>query len=266
MDRLLVKYGYYLGSIFKLLVGFHNPLFILKIFFFHPNGKQALVKLRSSKLVFYVRGVMDVWSIKETFIDRFYERFGSRIGSNWTIIDIGGGIGDFTLFAAVSCPNNRVLAFEPYAESYDMLLRNVNRNDIKNVEAYPLAVAGVSGVVNLDISGGEPLQVQSVMETTTNYSFTVPSISLEDIFNQYHLSHCDLLKLDCEGGEYPILLNTPSSLFSRIKRIVMEYHKPLSSQQHLTLVDYLEKAGYEIQVTQNYVHHDLGYLYAFKPR
>jgi len=36
-----------------------------------------------------VRGPMDIWIAKETYLDRFYERYGTPIGDGWAIIDVG---------------------------------------------------------------------------------------------------------------------------------------------------------------------------------
>jgi len=35
----------------------------------------------------------------------------------------------------------------------------------------------------------------------------------------------DLLKIDCEGGEYEILESTPAEVLSRIRNIVFEYRQ-----------------------------------------
>ncbi len=66
---------------------------------------------------------MDVWSVKETFVDRFYERYGAPVGEGWTVMDIGGGIGDFSIFAAYDKPSNQIYAFEPYPGSFTLLRR-----------------------------------------------------------------------------------------------------------------------------------------------
>ena len=75
----LGKYTYYLKSILNLLTKFENPGLILKLFLGISGDGFAEVALRGGDLRFIVRGPMDVWSIKETFIDRFYERFGTSL-------------------------------------------------------------------------------------------------------------------------------------------------------------------------------------------
>ena len=94
MLGLLRKYSYYLLSIFKLLFGFHEPLYIAKIFLNREHSDVKTIRLRNPNLQFRVRGAMDVWSIKETFLDRFYEKYGFTIQPHWNIVDIGAGLGD----------------------------------------------------------------------------------------------------------------------------------------------------------------------------
>jgi len=52
---------------------------------------------------------MDIRSIKEAFIDRFYERYYGTVSENGLrFIDIGAGIGESTSFAAIEHPNTFV--------------------------------------------------------------------------------------------------------------------------------------------------------------
>ena len=38
------------------------------------------------------------------------------------------------------------------------------------------------------------------------------------------MKHVNFLKIDCEGAEYDILLNTSKSIFKRIGKIALERH------------------------------------------
>lgn len=44
------------------------------------------------------------------------------------------------------------------------------------------------------------------------------------------LNSPSLVKIDCEGGEYDILLNTPAAAFARIDEMRLEYHEGPVSQ------------------------------------
>ena len=208
---------------------------------------------------------MDVWSVKETFLDRFYEKYGTEIGDGWKIVDIGAGIGEFALFVLLGHPQNFVYAFEPYPRSFDLLSDNLAANGIANAQIFPEAIGAETGTLALDLSSGEPLQIQSVSLDAASIQgevLKVRSLSLEDAFNRLGLERCDLLKLDCEGAEYDILFQTTASVLSRIDRIVMEYHDNLTGFNHQDLVKFLVSEGFTVRIFPNFVHDYLGYLSA----
>jgi len=56
------------------------------------------------------------------------------------------------------------------------------------------------------------------------------------------------VKLDCEGAEFPILLETPDSILKKVRRWVIEYHaapEPLEAR--------LRALGYRVERTKDLV-------------
>jgi FkbM family methyltransferase len=261
------KYAYYLLSISELLTGFREWPLVMRIFLGLAPADQHVIHLRRGNICFRVRQAMDVWSVKETFLDRFYEKYGAPIGAGWQIIDVGAGIGEFTLLAALRHPDNMVYACEPFPQSFTLLQENLKLNEATNVRAFAEAVSDETGALVLDLSSGEPLQVQSFAVESGQASqdmLSVPSVSLADLFARLGLERCHLLKLDCEGAEYTILFNTPEAILARIERIVMEYHDNANAYTHQDLVHYLQKKGFQVKTNPNQVHGYLGYLYAWR--
>jgi FkbM family methyltransferase len=261
----LRKYSYYLLSIFELLFGFDNPTLLVKIYLNLAGSGIKTVRLRRRGLQFQVRGAMDVWSIKETFLDRFYEKYGFTIQPDWKIIDIGAGIGDYSLYAAIMQPSAQVFSFEPYLESFVIMQENLSLNRSTNVQVFNEAISAESGELILDLTSGEPLQFQSHLKKTVNVTKSVPvnSLSLVDALAKLELESCDLLKLDCEGAEYSILFGTPQPVLEHIQRIVMEYHDDLI-QNHSDLSRFLSQQGFRVETFPNPVHSHLGYLRAVR--
>jgi FkbM family methyltransferase len=210
---------------------------------------------------------MDVWSIKETFLDRFYEKYGFRIQPGWNIIDIGAGLGDFTLFAATAQPDTRVFAFEPFPESFGLAQENLQINRVAHVKLFDQAVAAASGKLVLDLAGNEPLQIRSQLEAVENTQhLTVGAFSLSDVLVTQGIESCNLLKLDCEGAEYPILFNTSQQTLEHIERIVMEYHDDVTEYTHHDLARFLSEHGFRVETFSNPVHSNLGYLRASREK
>jgi len=264
--RWLRKYSYYLWSIIELFVGFENPLLLVMIFLKATQPGTQMVRLRKQGLHFNIRGAMDVWSLKETFVDRFYETCGFAIQPGWKVIDIGAGVGDYTLFAATAAQGVQVFAFEPFPGSFDLLQDNLRLNNISNVQTFAEAIDAVSGEALLDFSGGEPLQIQSHLKEgeSSEKSLQVRVGSLAETLPRLGLEACDLLKLDCEGAEYSILMKAPPATLERIQRIVMEYHDNLVRYNHDDLARFLKEQGFDVETFPNPVHTHLGYIRAVR--
>jgi FkbM family methyltransferase len=267
MPKPIRKYTYYLRSIFTLLTGIREWPLVVRVFLGAAPPGEKIIQLWHSGLRLKVRGAMDIWSVKEALLDRFYQRFGTEIGDGWTIVDIGAGIGEFTLQAACAHPQNTVFAFEPFAESFALLEENLDLNVVSNVTAYPEAVGAQTGSLLLDLSGGEPLQLHSIQgagELASQDVRLVSSLSLADVISRLDLMRIDLLKLDCEGSEYPIFLSARPEHLARVRRIILEYHDGIGGHTHQELADHLIEHGFQIRITHNWVHTHLGYLYAWR--
>jgi FkbM family methyltransferase len=258
------KYFYYFFSIIRLFFGIKNFPLVVKIFLKKETNTIKQITLRKMNIKFHIRGAMDIWSIKETFLDRFYEKYGTKILNNWIIIDIGAGIGDFSLFAIQKDLENIVYAFEPCDESYELLESNLVTNNARNIYIYREAVGGKTGKIFLDITSGEPLQYSTTNKSSQENGRLVNCVSLEDVFERLSLEQCNLLKIDCEGCEYDIIFNTPKTILRKISHIVAEYHDGFTNYNHNDLVKYLINQGFLVKVEDNPVHNYLGFLHAYQ--
>jgi FkbM family methyltransferase len=278
----LKKYGYYAGSIPRLLAGMQPWPRVLAIFLRTAGPGPYTVTLRRSGLRFTARSAMDLWSIKETLLDRFYERYGASVQPGWTVVDIGGGLGDYAIFAAAEQPTCRVHTIEPTPESFALLEHNLAANQLTNVQAHSFAVWSKHGQVTLDTSLGEAVQFISREAGAAEpvgtgqpaskagpggaaHTPTVTSLTLAEALEACGVAYCDLMKMDCEGAEYPILFNTDPGTLQKIERIVMEYHDNAGPYTHRDLQKFLSEQGYAVKVYPSPVHSYLGYLYAARP-
>jgi hypothetical protein len=94
-------------------------------------------------------------------------------------------------------------------------------------------------------------------------SVLVGKMCLASLFRKYRISRVDFLKMDCEGAEYDVLMACPKSALSKISRISMEFHNLDARRNGPALAAFLEKAGFEVGITQ--VSKDVGhtgYIYA----
>lgn len=206
---------------------------------------------------------MDAWVLKETCLDDDYDLAALCGHGPFAILDIGAGIGDFSIFAAKCFPNATVYAFEPIPNSYSLLNANVLANKVNNIRTFPLAIFGKAESRILHTTGGEAVQY-GYREDDPNPSkgIRVDGKTLEEVFEEFHIEECGLLKIDCEGGEYEILLSTPDAVLRKIKRISLEYHEGVSDFTRKDLAEYLGRNGFRVQIRPNRAHDDLGLLLA----
>ncbi len=263
--NLIRKLGYYGYSVFEIILNIQNWIQLSPLFFRRSPSGEHLLKLRYPPLRMIVRSGMDIWSVKETFLDAFYERYGTEVQDGWVVIDIGAGIGDFSIQAAFGRPHTVVYAFEPYPESYQLLVKNLTLNAVDNVIAFQKAIWRQNGRLALDLSEDEPLKIISkdVEDLGENIEIvTVEALTLAKVMASQGIKHLDLLKLDCEGAEYEILMETPLKTLAKMQRIIMEYHDVDEAHNHRQLIAFLEGAGFRVSVHKNIVHEDIGYLFA----
>ena len=208
---------YYLSSIPTLLFRSNSVLTPLLIF------KKPIQINLDNGMKFFVSNLMDIWTLKEVILDNQYERF-TKLPKKGTIIDIGGAIGEFALYAARN--KNQVFAYEIDSERVKLFKINSHLNNSKNV----------------------------ILHHTK-------ATSLDEVFQENKIKHCDLLKIDCEGDEYPIFHNTSDRTLQKVDAITMEYHlfDPQMKKDFKKLVQRLKKF-YRVYHFPNQVHEYIGYL------
>jgi FkbM family methyltransferase len=254
---------YYLNSLNTLLHGLKNPGVVLPLLFRRSTKFAARVNLKSGE-TFLVFSIMDLWILKETLLDRQYELVSLPLQDGWTIIDIGAALGDYAVWAAKQTPHGRVIAVEPFPPSVSLLRANVDKNRVYNVEIFAGAIAASSGTTSLQVEQGRIVQNSTATDQKSAQVVEVKTASIDSFFNQFEITKCDYLKMDCEGGEYEILFSAPAQSLAKIDRICMEVHDGLTRHNREEMIRFLEASGYQTRLTLNPVHADLAYLYAEK--
>jgi len=142
------------------------------------------------------------------------------------ILDIGANVGLVCIYIAKRFPFTKVYAFEPIPENYKHLRTNLKLNGVKNVvirnEAITSDGRDFDMIVDLnDNSGGGTGHLKD-MKLEGHSFYRIKSITLDDVFKRYDITHCKLLKIDCEGTEHEILQST--KVLSKVEYLSGEFH------------------------------------------
>ena len=117
------------------------------------------------------------------------------------ILDCGSNIGISVLYFKSKYPGSRVLGFEPVPECFAILTKNIEENDLENVQITNAALVDSEGQICLYVGADHDLRGASISrswgsQTTEDHIF-VNSVRLSNYIN----GRVDFLKLDIEGAE-----------------------------------------------------------------
>lgn len=217
-------------------------------------NKKVIVYNINSKTKFQVRtNTSDKFFLWEVWKTNSYITEDFNIKKDDVIVDIGANIGAFSILAARKASDGRVFAYEPNKKNYNLLLKNKSLNNLRNLLVLNLAVAGKKGHADLFISKLN-YGAHSICSADSKKSVKVKSIGLRDIFAMNNLKRINYLKIDAEGAEYDILLNTPAEIIRKVDKIVLEYHDYLNhNHDYKDLKEYLEGNGFKVETGKNFL-------------
>jgi len=141
------------------------------------------------------------------------------------ILDCGANIGMATLYFKWRYPRARIAAFEPDPSAFALLEANIAGNALSDVTAHNVALAGTESTLSLH-SPNEASVLASVVPGRADAPnvIDVPAKRLSAFVD----GPVDLLKLDVEGMEGPVLRELASSgALANVGEAIIEVHHNL---------------------------------------
>lgn len=166
------------------------------------------------------------------------------------VLDIGSNIGYYVLIESQLVGNKgKVYAVEPVQSNYELLKKNVNLNNVKNVSTFRFALGDKDEKSKIYISNSSNL-------CTMNRNAVVGKLlGVEDVYMETvddfleDKSPPNLIRMDVEGYEYQIIKGMAHTLKGNVK-ILVELHpwRPyLDSQKTNELLGILEQNNFKVQ-------------------
>jgi FkbM family methyltransferase len=166
------------------------------------------------------------------------------------VIDIGANEGFYAMRIAANSPAAQIICVEPNPFAFEMLLKNIENNGLKNVVPINAAVSSDGRLVDMEfvrqipaIGGAKLHDVKRAwLREDVVQKRVVRSITVEQIVAQYSSRHIDILKIDVEGMEDEIVKSL-APVAGKIRKIVVERH---SKNLRNTIADELLLRGFEL--------------------
>lgn len=206
---------------------------------------EKLIDTVCNSNVFFRDNSIDKSIYDEVYIQNVYEI--KNLNEDDVIIDIGSHCGYFSKLCLDKGSKN-IIAFEADESNYQCYLKNLSK--YQGWKCYNTAVwrETSNDVSFYTYPNSENTGLNSFYKNPYMNSYKeikVKTISLDDILSSY--DKIKILKIDAEGSEYDILMNSKS--IEKIESIVGEYHNDMTDKTISDLEKYLTTQNFLIYKT-----------------
>lgn len=190
-----------------------------------------------------VQDFMTLYIYKEIFVDRCYDV--TLDSADPVIIDIGANSGLFALRLKQLYPSARIFCFEPFPPNFAQLERTIALNGLEEVTPIRKAIGAHPGLTKLFIHkrnmGGHSFYAA---EAHSADHVDVEVTDLRSVMRDVR-QRIDLLKVDCEGAEFDILMGLTAPEARQIRKIIVETTSDLYDVDRLN--EKMSSLGYQHQ-------------------
>jgi len=232
----------------ELFYQWFNKL-VFSIFYLRHQGKPTAVIAVNDGARFKVRvNTSDALMIWEIWKAKVYDDVRIPIRAGDVVVDMGAHIGGFAVRAAKLVQGGQVYSYEASNKNFSLLAENCELNDLRNVHIENFAVSNQNGSMPF-YTPSENGILGSLLQNTSSFMETVPTITFSDIIAKHAINQIDFLKIDVEGAEFDILFANPDETLSKTRQIVMEFHEFKGDKlSHRDLVNLLSSYGFKVVV------------------
>jgi len=183
-------------------------------------------------------------SFTEIFVDEGYR---SLPVDGKIIFDIGANIGDSSIYFALHNAK-KVIAVEPFPANFELAKKNIFENKLDTkIDLHLIAISKDENsiIVDSDYIGtgaGNSRSKHGFSIKNQNNGKEIPTKTLKNLINIYKIEDA-ILKVDCEGCEYDMFLDSKSEIIRKFSHIIIEFHSGFKD-----LKEKLEEYNFEVKI------------------
>ncbi len=155
------------------------------------------------------------------------------------ILDIGANIGMYSICYSKLFYNSKIFAFEPVKKNYKILVSNVNKNKLKNIQTKPFGFLDKKKTLKIGIPDSKiheryknDINDGLFSIFAKNKKFKIKVSTVDNFVKKNKFKRIDFIKIDVEGAESLVLKGA--------KRTISKY-KPIIQLEFNILTEILGK-------------------------
>ena len=211
------------------------------------------------KMVFATPSMFTLWrvqSIREK--EPWTLEWIATFSEGDVLLDVGANVGMYTIWAAVT-RKCQVYAFEPEAQNYAVLNRNIQLNDVASrVRAYCMGLSDATGLSVLNMAdmrvGGSNHSVGEALDfehkpMQTNFVQGCYAAALDELVAAHEMPVPNHIKIDVDGFEPKVIAGARATLRDpAVKTLLIETNQNLAD--HMAMVAELNALGFKHEESQ----------------
>nr|WP_150959432.1 FkbM family methyltransferase [Aneurinibacillus sp. XH2] len=183
----------------------------------------------------YVFNVIE--SNKDYYEINTLRKFTKYIPENSVVYDIGANIGNHSVYFSKALKAKKIYSFEPVPMNAVLLEKNIQENQISEIEVFRVAIGSDSKKVRIKINERNMGECKVIESSAEHSTIEVPVMSIDSM----NLETPDVIKIDVEGYELDVLVGMKKTLSSSAPIIWIEI------TDHFSEIDrFLAKYQYEL--------------------
>jgi FkbM family methyltransferase len=177
---------------------------------------------------------------------------------NRVVIDIGANIADSSIYFSM-IGAKKVIALEPFPKNFEVAQKNIILNGF--TDRIELLNAGCCGGQSKDMVLDTSANGVCCQSMQSSLGSNIHFYTLRELINKYNIDSPAVLKIDCEGCEYDIILSNDKTMLDKFSHIQVEYHHGFRD-----LKKHLVDANFAVSHTNPKYENgmEIGWIYATK--
>lgn len=188
----------------------------------------------------------------EIFIDEEYFFYSKK--KEPIILDCGSNIGLAVLYYKLIYPKAKVIAFEPDIQLSQILKRNIEKNELVNVEIKQVALSEKEGRAIFYHSDTETMAGSLTSRRKhEGDKVSIYEVQVETLSKYVDKYDVDFIKLDIEGTELKVLREVGTKL-KKVSYVFCEFHEGpgIEDNSLVEILKIFEDNDFDIKISQSF--------------